>query len=71
MVVLVEFVFVSFLRRDDELVEKFTDCAQSMLNQTVREEVIEAVFGLENLTDVRHLIDLVTTTQSGSICGEG
>jgi 2-methylcitrate dehydratase PrpD len=47
---------------DDELVEKFTDCTQSMLNQAVREEVIEAVFGLEDLTDVRRLIDLAATT---------
>ena len=47
---------------DDELVEKFTDCTQSMLNQAVREEVIEAVFGLERLTDIRRLIDLVATT---------
>ena len=47
---------------DDELVEKFTDCTQSMLNQAAREKIIEAVFGLEKLTDIRRLIDLVATT---------
>ena len=47
---------------DDELVEKFTDCSQSILDQTTREAVIEAVFGLEDLTDVRRLIDLAATT---------
>ena len=43
---------------DAELIEKFTDCSQSILDQAAREAVIEAVFGLEKLTDVRHLIDL-------------
>jgi 2-methylcitrate dehydratase PrpD len=43
---------------DDELVEKFADCTQSILERATREAVIEAVFGLEKLTDVRHLIDL-------------
>jgi hypothetical protein len=47
---------------DDELVEKFTDCTQSVLDQAVREELIEAVFGLEKLTDIRRLIDLAATT---------
>lgn len=47
---------------DDELIEKFTDCTQSILDQATREAVIEAVFGLENLTDVRRLIDLAATT---------
>jgi len=48
---------------DDELVEKFTDCSQSILNGVTREAVIEAVFGLEKLTDVRHLIDLAAGKQ--------
>jgi 2-methylcitrate dehydratase PrpD len=47
---------------DDELVEKFTDCTQSILDQAVCEELIETVFGLEKLTDIRRLIDLATTT---------
>jgi 2-methylcitrate dehydratase PrpD len=47
---------------DDELIEKFTDCSQSILDRTTREAIIEAVFGLEKLTDVRHLIDLAATT---------
>jgi 2-methylcitrate dehydratase PrpD len=43
---------------DDELIEKFTDCSQSILDRSTREAIIEAVFGLENLADVRQLIDL-------------
>lgn len=43
---------------DDELIEKFTDCSQSILDRAIREAIIEAVFGLENLADVRQLIDL-------------
>lgn len=46
---------------DDELVEKFTDCTQSILDRAVREEIIEAVFGLEKLTDIRRLIDFAAT----------
>ena len=49
---------------DDELVEKFSDCTQAILDQETREQVIEAVFGLEKLTDVKHLIDLIATTRS-------
>jgi 2-methylcitrate dehydratase PrpD len=49
---------------DDELIDKFSDCTQSILDQATREQVIEAVFGLEKLTDVRHLVDLVAATQS-------
>jgi 2-methylcitrate dehydratase PrpD len=47
---------------DDELVEKFSDCTQSILDQTTRAAVIEAVFGLEDLADIRRLIDLAATT---------
>ena len=47
---------------DDELIEKFSDCTQSILDQATREQVIEAVFGLEKLTDVRHLIALAAAT---------
>ncbi len=45
---------------DDELIEKFTDCSQSILDRATREAIIEAVFGLENLADVRQLIALAT-----------
>ncbi len=47
---------------DDELVEKFADCTQSILDQATREAVIEAVFGLDNLTEIRGLIDLIAST---------
>ena len=47
---------------DDELIEKFTDCTQSILSQATREAVIDAVFGLEDLADVRGLIDLAAAT---------
>ena len=43
---------------DAELIEKFSDCTESILHQAAREAIIEAVFGLEKLTDVRHLIEL-------------
>jgi len=46
---------------DDELIEKFADCSQSILSQDTRSAVVEAVFGLENMADVRRLIDLATT----------
>jgi len=45
---------------DDELIEKFTDCSQSILDRATREAIIEAVFGLENLADVRQLIARAT-----------
>ena len=47
---------------DDELIEKFNDCTQSILDETTREQIIETVFGLEKLTDIRHLIDLISST---------
>jgi 2-methylcitrate dehydratase PrpD len=47
---------------DDELVEKFTDCTQSIIGRATREAIIEAVFELEDLSDVRSLIDLAATT---------
>jgi 2-methylcitrate dehydratase PrpD len=47
---------------DDELIEKFTDCTQSILSQATREAIIEAVFELENLADVKRLINLAATT---------
>ncbi|MGD8762705.1 MAG: MmgE/PrpD family protein [Desulfobacteraceae bacterium] len=47
---------------DDELIEKFSDCSQSILNETTRKQVIETIFGLEKLTDIRHLIDLLCST---------
>jgi 2-methylcitrate dehydratase PrpD len=47
---------------DDELIEKFTDCTQSILDQATREAIIEAVFKLEDLVDVGSLIDLAATT---------
>lgn len=47
---------------DDELVEKFADCTQSILDQAVREELIETAFELEKLTDIRRLIDFAATT---------
>jgi 2-methylcitrate dehydratase PrpD len=47
---------------DDDLIEKFNDCTQSILSQATRRAVIKAVFGLEDLTDVRGLIDLAATT---------
>ena len=46
---------------DDELIEKFADCSQSILSQETRSAVVDAVFGLENLTDVRRLIDLAAS----------
>lgn len=46
---------------DDELIDKFCDCTQSILDQPTREALIEAVFGLEDLADVRHLIDLAAS----------
>jgi len=49
---------------DDELIEKFSDCTQSILDGATRERLIETVFGLEKLVDVRHLINLIATTQS-------
>jgi 2-methylcitrate dehydratase PrpD len=50
---------------DAELIEKFTDCTQSILSQATRELVIEAVFGMEDLVDVKRLIDLAATTYAG------
>jgi 2-methylcitrate dehydratase PrpD len=47
---------------DDELIEKFNDCTQSILDETTREQIIETVFGLEKLTDVRHLVNLISST---------
>jgi hypothetical protein len=47
---------------DDELIEKFTDCTQSMLSQVTREAIIDSVFGLEDLADTRRLVDLVAAT---------
>jgi 2-methylcitrate dehydratase PrpD len=47
---------------DDELIEKFTDCTQSILDQATREAIIEAVFKLEDLADVGSLIDLAAGT---------
>jgi len=56
---------------EQELVDKFIDCSQSILNEPRRKAVIEAVFGLEKLTDIRHLINLVAASQSGTDLSEG
>jgi 2-methylcitrate dehydratase PrpD len=47
---------------DDELIEKFIDCTQSILDRATREAIIEAVFKLEDLADVGSLIDLAAGT---------
>jgi len=46
---------------DAELIDKFTDCTESILDRTTREAIIEAVFGFEKLTDVTQLIDLAAS----------
>jgi len=40
---------------DDELIEKFTDCSQSLVSDATREEIVKTVFELEDLPDMDSL----------------
>ncbi len=40
---------------DDELIEKFTDCSQSLVSDATRDEIVQTVFKLEDLPDMDSL----------------
>jgi 2-methylcitrate dehydratase PrpD len=40
---------------DDELIEKFSDCSQSLVSDATREEIVKTVFELEDLPDMDSL----------------
>jgi len=40
---------------DDELIEKFTDCSQSLVSDATREEIVKTVFELEDLPEMDSL----------------
>lgn len=46
------------------LQDKFTDCTRSILSDVLRKAVIDAIYGLEELDDVKRLIELAATTDS-------
>jgi 2-methylcitrate dehydratase PrpD len=47
---------------DDELKEKFTDCSQSIVSDSTREEIVKTVFKLEDLPNIDSLIALLSKT---------
>jgi 2-methylcitrate dehydratase PrpD len=47
---------------DDELKEKFTDCSQSIVSDSTREEIVKTVFELEDLPSIDSLIVLLSKT---------
>jgi 2-methylcitrate dehydratase PrpD len=47
---------------DDELKEKFTDCSQSIIGDSTREEIVKTVFELEDLPNIDSLIVLLSKT---------
>jgi len=47
---------------DDELKEKFTDCSQSIVSDSTREEIVKTVFELEDLPNIDSLIVLLSKT---------
>ena len=47
---------------DDELKEKFTDCVQSIVSESAREEIIKTVFQLESLSNMDSLIERLSMT---------
>ena len=50
---------------DDELIEKFTDCSQSLVSESTRAEIVKTVFELEDLPDMGSLIPQLSQAQSG------
>lgn len=47
---------------DEELKEKFTDCAQSIVSESTRAEIIKTVFQLESLSNMDSLIEQLSRT---------
>ncbi|MEJ2167154.1 MAG: MmgE/PrpD family protein [Desulfobacterales bacterium] len=47
---------------DEELKEKFTDCAQSIVSDSTRAEIIKTVFQLERLSNMDSLIEQLSMT---------
>lgn len=50
---------------DDELIEKFTDCSQSIVSDATRDEIVKTVFELDDLPDMDSLIPQLSQAQSG------